>query len=100
MTKLSAKFFICNTITIVFYILSCRVACSYRRNVIRIEFNCKDNTDHLVFFIITSISRITTEVRDEGIPDCNLGYYDSFDLLIILKLGNSVLDDHFQSFCN
>ena len=57
-------------------------------------------TTLIISFIITSISRITTEVRDEGIPDCNLGYYDSFDLLIIFKLGNSVLDDHFQSFCN
>ena len=26
--------------------------------------------------------RILTGIRNEGTPDCNLGYYDTFDLLI------------------
>ena len=29
--------------------------------------------------------RILTGIRDEGTPDCNLGFYDTFDLLITKK---------------
>ena len=73
-------------LTLVYYIFSCRVACSYWRNVTRIDFNWK-RLQHFSssFIIITSISRnprILTGIRDEGTPDCNLGYYDTFELLV------------------
>ena len=43
-------------------------------------------------FHIQKIPRILTGIRDEGTPDCNLGYYDTYDLLITISKKGMELD--------
>ena len=43
------------------------------------------NSAEIAFFTFWSNVTTLTDIRDEGTTDCNLGYYDTFDLLVTHK---------------
>ena len=53
-------------------------------HVIEKDFNFCHLLLSLSFPYLEKIPRILTGIRDEGSPDCNFGYYDTFDLLVTL----------------